>query len=111
MCAKLRRSLYGARAAPARWGACAEILESFGFAKGRASACCYYNAELGVRCVVHGGDFAFTGYDADLDVVEKLMDEKFVVQHRGASRRRPVGPAGSEAAEPHHQVDARRAPV
>eukprot|EP00969_Alexandrium_andersonii_P010806 470660-Alexandrium_andersonii.AAC.1 len=37
MCAKLLRSLCGARAAPARWGALrAETLESFGFAKGRA---------------------------------------------------------------------------
>eukprot|EP00969_Alexandrium_andersonii_P145696 6443621-Alexandrium_andersonii.AAC.1 len=27
----------------------ARRLESFGFAKGRASACCFYNAELDVR--------------------------------------------------------------
>eukprot|EP00969_Alexandrium_andersonii_P009757 425963-Alexandrium_andersonii.AAC.1 len=69
MCAKLRRSLYGARAAPARWGVLyTETLECFGFAKGRASACCFYSAELDVRRVVHGGDFTFAGYDADLDV-------------------------------------------
>eukprot|EP00969_Alexandrium_andersonii_P299948 13259909-Alexandrium_andersonii.AAC.1 len=75
MRAKLRRSLYSTRAAPARWGALyTEALESFGFARGRASACCFYNAELDVRRAVHGDDFAFTGYDADLDVVEKLMD-------------------------------------
>eukprot|EP00969_Alexandrium_andersonii_P296044 13084211-Alexandrium_andersonii.AAC.1 len=70
MRAKLRRSLYGARAAPARWVALyTEALESFGFARGKASACCVYNAELDVRCVVHGDDFAFAGRDADLDVV------------------------------------------
>ena len=40
MCAKLRRSLYGTRAAPARWEALyTETLESFGFARGRASSC------------------------------------------------------------------------
>eukprot|EP00969_Alexandrium_andersonii_P178527 7893496-Alexandrium_andersonii.AAC.1 len=43
-------------------------------ARGKASACCFYNAALDARCVVHGDDFTFTGYDADLDVVEKLMD-------------------------------------
>eukprot|EP00969_Alexandrium_andersonii_P158725 7012605-Alexandrium_andersonii.AAC.1 len=75
-CAKLCRSFYGARAAPARWEALrASALESFGFARGKASARCFYNAELDVRRVVHGGGFTFTGYDADLDVVENLMNE------------------------------------
>eukprot|EP00969_Alexandrium_andersonii_P066056 2913900-Alexandrium_andersonii.AAC.1 len=61
MCAKLRRSLYGTRAAPARWAVlCTEALESFGFTRGKASACCLCNAELDVRCVVRGGDFTFT---------------------------------------------------
>eukprot|EP00969_Alexandrium_andersonii_P176890 7821709-Alexandrium_andersonii.AAC.1 len=69
MCAKLRRSLYGARAAPARLEALyTETLESFGFTRGKASACCFYSAELDVRCVVHGDDFTFTGRDPDLDV-------------------------------------------
>eukprot|EP00969_Alexandrium_andersonii_P002261 99013-Alexandrium_andersonii.AAC.1 len=85
MCAKLRRSLYGARAAPARWEAlCTETLESFGFARGKASACCFYNAELDARCVVHGDDFTSAGYDADLDIVEKQMDEKFLCKIEGA---------------------------
>eukprot|EP00969_Alexandrium_andersonii_P301801 13340815-Alexandrium_andersonii.AAC.1 len=36
MCAKLCRSLCGARAALARWEAlCTSVLESFGFARGR----------------------------------------------------------------------------
>eukprot|EP00969_Alexandrium_andersonii_P048725 2137167-Alexandrium_andersonii.AAC.1 len=87
MCAKLRRSLYGTRAAPARWEVlCAETLESFGFARGKASACCSYKAELDARCVAHGDDFTFAGYDVDLDVAEKLMDE-VRVQDRGAPRR------------------------
>eukprot|EP00969_Alexandrium_andersonii_P058299 2567729-Alexandrium_andersonii.AAC.1 len=69
MCAKLCRSLYGTRAASARWEALrASVLESFGFAPGKASACCFYSAELDVRCVVRGDDFTFAGYDVDLDV-------------------------------------------
>eukprot|EP00969_Alexandrium_andersonii_P181717 8030346-Alexandrium_andersonii.AAC.1 len=84
MRAKLRRSLYGTCAAPARWEAlCTETLESSGFARGRASARCFYNAELGARCVARGDDFAFTGYDADLDIAEKHMDEKFMCEIEG----------------------------
>eukprot|EP00969_Alexandrium_andersonii_P124069 5482628-Alexandrium_andersonii.AAC.1 len=76
MCAKLCRSLYSTRAAPARWGALrTSTLESFGFARGKASAGCFYNAELDVRRVVRGGDFTFAGYDAGLDVVGRLMNE------------------------------------
>eukprot|EP00969_Alexandrium_andersonii_P354986 15443413-Alexandrium_andersonii.AAC.1 len=84
MRAKLRRSLYGTRAAPARWEAlCTETLESSGFARGKASACCFCDAELGVRCVVRGDDFTFTGNDADLDIVEKQMDEKLMCKMQG----------------------------
>eukprot|EP00969_Alexandrium_andersonii_P172897 7642811-Alexandrium_andersonii.AAC.1 len=69
MRAKLRRSLYGTRAAPARWEALrTATLERLGFVRGKVSACCFYHAALDVRCVVHGDDFTFTGYDADLDV-------------------------------------------
>eukprot|EP00969_Alexandrium_andersonii_P051005 2240634-Alexandrium_andersonii.AAC.1 len=61
MSAELCRSLYGTRAAPARWEALSmSTLESFRFARGKASSCCFCNAELGVRRVVHGGDFTFT---------------------------------------------------
>eukprot|EP00969_Alexandrium_andersonii_P011714 510547-Alexandrium_andersonii.AAC.1 len=84
MRAELRRGLYGTRAAPARWEALrTSTLESFGFARGNASACCFYNAELDIRCVVRGDDFAFAGYDADLDIVEKLMEEKFLCEAEG----------------------------
>eukprot|EP00969_Alexandrium_andersonii_P139030 6148923-Alexandrium_andersonii.AAC.1 len=81
MCAKLCRSLYGAPAAPARREAWfSSVLESFGFVRGKASARCFYNAELDVRRVVRGGDFTFAGHDADLGVVENLTNEK---QERG----------------------------
>eukprot|EP00969_Alexandrium_andersonii_P113533 5018065-Alexandrium_andersonii.AAC.1 len=50
---------------------------------GKASACCFSNAELDVRRVAHGGDVTFTGYDADLDIAEKLMREKFMCEAEG----------------------------
>eukprot|EP00969_Alexandrium_andersonii_P124070 5482649-Alexandrium_andersonii.AAC.1 len=48
MRAKLRHSLYGTRAAPARCEAlCTETFESFGFARGKASACCFLQCRAG----------------------------------------------------------------
>ena len=83
-CAKLRRSLYGTRAAPARWEALyTRTLEGFGFARGVANACCFYHAEWGVRCVVHGDDFTFTGYDAKLDKVQRAMEAAFLCKVEG----------------------------
>eukprot|EP00969_Alexandrium_andersonii_P096891 4277335-Alexandrium_andersonii.AAC.1 len=80
-------------AASARWEAlCTDALESFGFARGKASACCVYGAALDVRCVVHGDHSTFTGYDADLDIAEKLMDEKFMCKIEG---RLGAGPQDS----------------
>eukprot|EP00969_Alexandrium_andersonii_P280470 12399645-Alexandrium_andersonii.AAC.1 len=49
------------RAAPARRGGLrTSVSESFGYARGRASSCCFYNAELDVRRVARRGDFTFT---------------------------------------------------
>eukprot|EP00969_Alexandrium_andersonii_P310760 13732055-Alexandrium_andersonii.AAC.1 len=42
-----------------------QVLESFGFVRGQASACCFYNAKLDVRCVVHGDDFTCLLYTSD----------------------------------------------
>eukprot|EP00969_Alexandrium_andersonii_P342078 15120891-Alexandrium_andersonii.AAC.1 len=45
------------------------------------SEMCIRDRELGVRCVVHGGDFTFTGCDSDFDVVEALMNETVSYTH------------------------------
>ena len=55
MCAKLIRSLYGMRDAPANWEELySETLKSFKFLQGRASACCFYHPPRDLKCVVHG---------------------------------------------------------
>ena len=83
-CAKLRRSLYGTRAAPARWEALyTRVLVSFGFTRGVANACCFYHAGWDVRCVVHGDDFTFTGCDAELDKVQRAMEAEFLCKVEG----------------------------
>ena len=78
-CAKLVRSLYGMRGAPASWEELyTATLESLGFVRGRASACCVYHPGRDVRCVAHGDEFTFTGYDEDLTWVETVMSKAFL---------------------------------
>jgi hypothetical protein len=80
----LVRCLYGTRDAPKRWEAfLAEQLIALGFAKGRASPCCYYHAALGVRCIVHGDDFVLSGRAAALDEVKAGMHARFLLKELG----------------------------
>ena len=75
-CARLVRCLYGTRDAPKRWQAFLdEQLVALGFAKGRASPCCFYHVRLGVRCIVHGDDFVLSGAAGALDEVKARMHE------------------------------------
>jgi hypothetical protein len=83
-CARLVRCLYGTRDAPKRWEAfLAEQLMDLGFARGRASPCCYFHAALGVRCIVHGDDFVLTGRAHALDQVKAGMHERFLLKELG----------------------------
>ncbi len=83
-CARLVRCLYGTRDAPKRWEAfLAEQLVAMGFTRGRASPCCYFNAALGVRCIVHGDDFVLTGRACALDEVKAGMHERFLLKELG----------------------------
>jgi hypothetical protein len=83
-CAKLVRCLYGTRDAPKRWEAfLAEQLVALGFAKGRASPCCYHHAGLGVRCIVHGDDFVLSGSAGALDEVKLGMHKRFLLKELG----------------------------
>jgi hypothetical protein len=84
VCAKLVRCLYGTRDAPKRWEAfLSEQLVAMGFARGRASPCCYYHAPLGVRCIVHGDDFVLTGRAGALDEVKVGMHARFLLKELG----------------------------
>ncbi len=83
-CARLVRCLYGTRDAPKRWEAfLAEQLIALGFAKGRASPCCFFHARLGVRCIVHGDDFVLSGTAGALDEVKARMHERFLLKELG----------------------------
>ncbi len=83
-CARLVRCLYGTRDAPKGWEAyLAEQLVALGFAKGRASPCCFYHAHLGVRCIVHGDDFVLSGTAGALDEVKAGMHARFLLKELG----------------------------
>eukprot|EP00969_Alexandrium_andersonii_P242199 10697423-Alexandrium_andersonii.AAC.1 len=67
-----------------RWEALyTATLEGFGFARGRANARCFYHPGRDIRCVAHGDDCAFAGYDEDLDWVQVQMEERFVCKVEG----------------------------
>jgi len=84
MCARLKRCLYGTRDAASRWEALyTRRLEEMGFARGKASACVFYNKELDSRCVVHGDDFTFSGTDRALNIIEEAMKKVFLCKVEG----------------------------
>ena len=62
MCGLLCKSLYVTRDAAQNWAASyVGFMISVGFLRGKASPCCFWHKEKGVRCVVHGDDFAVLG--------------------------------------------------
>ena len=61
---RLRRWLYGMRAAGNAWEKdYVAKFESIGFARGVSAPTVFFNSALNLRCVVHGDDFLFLGYD------------------------------------------------
>ena len=66
-CGRLRLSLYGMRESASNWEeAYSTFLESVGFAKVKASTCCFYNDSRQIRNVVHRDDFVAVGREKDL---------------------------------------------
>merc|ERR1712197_86486 len=75
-CARLVRSLYGTRDAPALWEAYAAAqLQALGFERGRSNACVYYHRRRGLRCLVHGDDFVATGLAQHLEWLHQELEK------------------------------------
>jgi hypothetical protein len=82
-CGRLRRWLYGMRPAASAWEKdYTEKLEGIGFARGKSAPTVFYNAVTLTRCVVHGDDFTFLGYDDDLKDVVKAMQDWYELKVR-----------------------------
>jgi len=83
-CWRLKRWLYGMRPAASAWeNDFAERLESIGFVRGKSATTVFFNPTTSTRCVVHGDDFTFLGYDIDLKDVAARMREWYEIKVRG----------------------------
>ena len=59
---RLRLALYGTRDAAQLWQEClAQHLVEIGFVRGVSNPCVYHRRSRGIRVLVHGDDYAFTG--------------------------------------------------
>ena len=84
ICWRLRRWLYGMRPAAHAWEAdYAAKLESIGFRRGKSAPTVFFNAQSGCRCVVHGDDFTFLGFDIELHEIIRKMREWYELKVRG----------------------------
>ena len=80
---RLRRMLYGLRAAAATWeNHYASKLEEVGFKRGAATPVAFHHLGRGLNVVVHGDDFTFTGEDASLDWVLRHMKSWYQLKVR-----------------------------
>ena len=81
---KLRRWLYGMRRAANRWEEFyTKKLKEAGFIQGVASPVIFYNPVTGVRVVVHGDDFTYSGKHRQLEIVRKWMESWCEIKFRG----------------------------
>ncbi len=48
-----------------------------------SSPVAFHHADREARAVVHGDDFVLTGLDEELDVVLKLLEQRYEIQTRG----------------------------
>ena len=67
MCATLRMSMYGTKAATQNWQKkVQETMGTFGFSIGKASPVLFCHPQRSLKCLVHGDDFVVSGKPVDL---------------------------------------------
>ena len=87
-CRRLKKWLYGMRPAANAWeGEFTQTLSEMGFRPGRACPVVFWNPQTDTRCVVHGDDFTFLGFEDELETVKKDMQKVYSIVCRGV-----VGP-------------------
>jgi hypothetical protein len=90
VCGKLRRWLYGMRPAASAWEAdFTEKLTQFGLLKGVSVPTAFYDKIRNLRCVVHGDDFTFLGWEHDLKEVREHMEAHYELKVRGVMGGEP----------------------
>ena len=78
---KMRLCLYGTRDAALNWqNVVAEHLQSIGFQRGVAFPCIYYHPKRQITTLVHGDDYASSGYDAELKWLDRELRRRFEIK-------------------------------
>ena len=79
MCAKLRMSMYGTKAAAQNWQKkVQEAMATLGFSIGKASPVLFYHPQRGLKCLVHGDDFV-SGEPVDLVWMRNELESKLEI--------------------------------
>ena len=80
-CAKLKKALYGTRAAASCWADCyTDILLRNGFTRGRSSLCLFHSKDRDVLTLVHGDDFMSTAAAKDLEWLDGILRKELAVK-------------------------------
>ena len=83
-CWRLMIWLHGMRPAASAWEADYPIkLAEVGLAKGVANPTVFHNPVNDLRCVVHGDDFTFLGWEEDLEEMVKHLEKHYELKVRG----------------------------
>ena len=82
--ARLLRSLYGARDAPALWEAFAAAqLQQLGFVRGKSNPCVFWHPKRKLRCLVHGDDFIVSGTQGNLEWLHRALAQHILLKRVG----------------------------
>ena len=80
MCAKLRMSIYGTKAAAQNWQKkVQETMATLGFSVGEASPVLFCHLHRSLKCLVHGDDFVVSGEPTDLVWMRNELGSKLEI--------------------------------
>ena len=89
-CWRLKRWLYGMRPAASAWEMdFSENMKNAGCEKGKSAPTVFFNKDTDSRCVVHGDDFTFLAYEAEIPNIIEKMQAWYDIKVRGVLGGQP----------------------
>ena len=80
MCAMLRMSMYGTKAAAQNWRKKVQgTMVTLSFSIGKASPVLFCHPQRSLKCLVHGGDFVVSGEPVDLVWMRNELESKLEI--------------------------------
>ena len=87
MCAKLRMSMYGTKAAAQKWQKkVQETMATLAFTIGKASPVLFCHHQRGLKCLVHGDVFVVSGEPVDLVWMRHELESTILGDEPGMSK-------------------------